>query len=50
MAYLEELERSKLPGYVAPNLDGDYSDFDEAEHVEPQHSVPPMHLRRTGTE
>jgi hypothetical protein len=31
-------------------LDGDYSDFDDAEHVEAQHSVPPMHLRRTGTE
>ena len=50
MAYLEELECSKMPGYVAPNLDGDYSDFDDAEHVEAQHSVPPMHLRRTGTE
>ena len=48
MAYLEELERSKLPGYIAPNLDGDYSDFDEADHAEPQ--TPPMHLRRTGTE
>jgi stage V sporulation protein G len=50
MAYLEELERSKLPGYVAPNLDGDYSDFDEADPVEPQSSSSPIHLRRTGTE
>jgi stage V sporulation protein G len=50
MAYLDELERSKLPGYVAPNLDGDYSDYDENEHVEPATSPPPIHLRRTGTE
>jgi stage V sporulation protein G len=50
MAYLEELERSKQPGYVAPNLDGDYSDFDEAEHVESHAQAAPIHLRRTGTE
>jgi stage V sporulation protein G len=53
MAYLEELERSKLPGYVAPNLDGDFSEFDEADHVEhleAQAPAPQIHLRRTGTE
>ena len=50
MAYLEELERSKLPGYVAPNLDGDYSDFDESEPVESHVQAAPIHLRRTGTE
>jgi stage V sporulation protein G len=48
MAYLDELERSKLPGYVAPNLDGDYSDYDEVDHVESQPTA--LHLRRTGTE
>jgi DNA-binding cell septation regulator SpoVG len=50
MAYLEELERSKLPGYVAPNLDSDYSDYDETEHIEPLASASTIHLRRTGTE
>ena len=50
MAYLEELERSKQPGYVAPNLDGDYSDFDETESVESHAQPAPIHLRRTGTE
>jgi stage V sporulation protein G len=50
MAYLEELERSKQPGYVAPNLDGDYSDFDESESVESHAQAAPIHLRRTGTE
>jgi stage V sporulation protein G len=49
MAYLEELERSKLPGYVAPNLDGDYSDFDESDHAEPLAGTSAVHLRRTGT-
>ena len=49
MAYLEELERSKLPGYVAPNLDGDYSDYDESDHVEPP-ATSAVQLRRTGTE
>jgi DNA-binding cell septation regulator SpoVG len=50
MAYLEELERSKLPGYVAPNLEGDYSDYDDADHAEPLASTSTIHLRRTGTE
>jgi stage V sporulation protein G len=50
MAYLEELERSKLPGYIAPNLEGDYSDYDETEHAEPINAASPVHLRRTGTE
>ena len=50
MAYLEELERSKLPGYVAPNLEADYCDYDEADHTEPVASTSTVHLRRTGTE
>jgi len=40
-AYHNELERSKQPGYVAPNLDGeDLEFFEEAR---------PMRLRPTGT-
>jgi DNA-binding cell septation regulator SpoVG len=50
MAYLDELERSKLPGYIAPNLDGDYSDYDEIDHIEPHPAPATVHLRRTGTE
>jgi stage V sporulation protein G len=44
MAYLEELERSKQPGYVAPNLDADYPDYDDTEPAENT-----IHLRPTGT-
>ncbi len=43
MAYLEELERSKLPGYIPPNLDGDYGDPCDVESAT-------IHLRPTGTE
>jgi stage V sporulation protein G len=32
-AYTEEVERSKQPGYVAPNLDADMGDFYDAEVV-----------------
>jgi stage V sporulation protein G len=32
-AYTDEVERSKQPGYVAPNLDADMSDFYDAEVV-----------------
>jgi hypothetical protein len=28
-AYLDELERSKMPGYIAPNLDGEDLDIYE---------------------
>jgi DNA-binding cell septation regulator SpoVG len=49
MAYLDELERSKLPGYVAPNLDGDYSDFDENDAIDQQNLTSTVRLRPTGT-
>jgi stage V sporulation protein G len=44
LAYQEECERSKLPGYIAPRLDNDFV-LEEIDH-------PPMrlHLRPTGTE
>jgi stage V sporulation protein G len=32
-AYTDEVERSKQPGYVAPNLDADMGDFYDAEVV-----------------
>jgi stage V sporulation protein G len=45
-AFHDELERSKQPGYVPPNLDGEDGDFydDRPAHVES-----PMRLRPTGT-
>lgn len=43
LAYQEELERSKLPGYVAPKMDHDLADFFE---IEPD---PGMRLRPTGS-
>lgn len=49
MAYLEELERSKQPGYVAPSLDGDYGDYEDGEHVEAPATNSAVHLRPTGT-
>jgi stage V sporulation protein G len=42
-AYQHELERSKQPGYVPPNLDHEDIDFDE------DRSVPNLRLRPTGT-
>jgi stage V sporulation protein G len=47
MAYHDELEKSKLPGYVAPRLDGDL-DCIENDHFA-EHDRP-MRLRPTGTE
>ena len=45
-AFYNELERSKQPGYVAPNLDADDGDFyDDA----PQRMEQPMQRRPTGT-
>jgi stage V sporulation protein G len=41
LAYQEELERSKLPGYVPPNMDHDLADFFETE------PDPGMRLRPT---
>src|SRR5205823_2607714 len=56
-AYLDELERSKQPGYIAPNLDGE--DLDIYDLPTPRVSVPAGaganggsnggHLRPTGT-
>jgi len=45
-AYEDEMERSKQPGYVAPNLDGEDLEFydDRPARVEGH-----MHLRPTGT-
>lgn len=43
LAYQEEVERSKLPGYVAPKLDADF-DFEDLEQREP------LRLRPTGTD
>ena len=40
----EEGEKSKLPGYVPPSLDGEDMDF-----LEPAGHHPPMRLRATGT-
>ena len=51
-AYHEEVEKSKRPGYVAPNLDGEDMDFYDAQptrlHDAPD-DAPKMHYRRTGT-
>jgi stage V sporulation protein G len=45
LAYQEELERSKLPGYVPPDLESDIPDVYEMEHNHHQ----PLRLRPTGT-
>jgi len=42
-AYQHELERSKQPGYVPPNLDHEEVDFD------PDERTPNLRLRPTGT-
>ncbi|HWP39974.1 MAG TPA: SpoVG family protein [Tepidisphaeraceae bacterium] len=47
MAYQQELERSKQPGYVPQRLDLDLVDLDEHEPYDPP---PPLHLRPTGTD
>jgi len=46
-AYQQELERSKQPGYVPPNLDHEDIDFDEVRAAGA--AVPAMRLRPTGT-
>ena len=46
LAYQEELERSKLPGYVPPDLDADLHDVYE---FEPHPLAPSLRLRPTGT-
>jgi stage V sporulation protein G len=42
-AYQQELERSKLPGYIPPSLDHEDIDFDA------ESSAPNLRLRPTGT-
>jgi stage V sporulation protein G len=46
LAYQEEIERSKLPGYVPQKLDGD---FDLVEHDDHHPDPHPLKLRPTGT-
>ena len=48
MAFQEELERSKLPGYVPQKIDSDLADLYDQEPVE-HREVHPLHLRPTGT-
>jgi stage V sporulation protein G len=45
-AYQAELERSRQPGYVPPNLDGEDADFYDDRFTRPE---PAMSLRPTGT-
>ena len=46
LAYQDEMERSKLPGYVPPQLDGDF----DCDDYEPRPHEPHLHLRPTGTD
>ena len=47
-AYQDEVERSKLPGYVPPKLDGDLADlYDDQPHVPVEQH---FRLRPTGTD
>jgi stage V sporulation protein G len=46
LAYQDELERSKMPGYVPQRIDGDFADLYDHEPVDPE---PPLRLRPTGT-
>jgi stage V sporulation protein G len=50
-AYQQELERSKMPGYVPPNLDHEDTDFDDPRPAHAAAAPPPpaMRLRPTGT-
>ena len=47
-AYQDEVEKSKLPGYIPPKLDGDMADLYD-EHA-PAGSEPHFRLRPTGTD
>jgi stage V sporulation protein G len=47
-AFQDELEKSKLPGYIPPKLDGDLSDLYDCDAVAP--AEPAFRLRPTGTE
>ena len=46
-AFLDEVEKSKQPGYVAPNLDGEDFDFYDAPSA--MAMAQPAPLRQTGT-
>jgi len=46
VAFQEEMERSKLPGYIPPQIDGDFDLLD----FEPRPADAPVRLRPTGTE
>lgn len=46
-AYFDEVEKSKQPGYVAPNLDGEDFDFYDAPPA--MALAPSVPLRQTGT-
>ena len=48
-AYHEELERSKQPGYVPPNLDGEDMDVYDDNRFNRAPSASAMRLRPTGT-
>jgi stage V sporulation protein G len=47
-AFQDELEKSKLPGYIPPKLDGDLSDLYDCDPAAP--AEPSFRLRPTGTE
>ncbi len=47
-AYHEEVEKSRRPGYVPPNLDGEDMDLYDAHPVRMDDGEK-MHYRRTGT-
>jgi stage V sporulation protein G len=46
-AYERELERSRQPGYIPPNLDHEDTDFDDPDGGRP--AAPTLRLRPTGT-
>lgn len=48
-AYFDELERSKQPGYIAPNLDGEDLDFYDLPVSRMAESGGKVQLRPTGT-
>ncbi len=48
LAYQEEVERSKLPGYIPQRVDGDLTDLYEHE-IDSGPQLHPLRLRPTGT-
>jgi stage V sporulation protein G len=49
VAFHEELERSKQPGYVPPKLDGDMADFYDVEPVQESRPAASMSLQPTAS-